>query len=270
MPSEEEWKELIASAVGRRPDPTPALEYRMAPLGSFAAPPLLVCGDGGEYWVKYPMAGDGCPPNQRTNQLGGMVTDHLVGTLAKSIAWESVPPVRLVAIGTELITAERRLANACAGLAHGSKNASTNCTGRSAFSHGGHNKLPINRPRVASLAVLYGLAFAADHQVIYQLGGEPLVFSVDHGHFFPGGPNWNAAGLTNASSADVDETILRECELTTEDLSMPLRRLEALTPAAVAEAVAAPPDDWLFSEADRVAVAHYLWSRRDAILQKNR
>jgi len=154
------------------------------------------------------------------------------------------------------------------GLAHGSKNASTNCTGRAGFQHGGFERHPANRPRIASLAILYGLAAAADHQVIFRVGGDPLIYSVDHGHFLPGGPGWTDAGLVRPEDADADPTILGQCGVTDGELSAPLQRLKDLVATDVAEAVAGPPDEWYFPETDRIAVAHYLWSRRDAILRK--
>ena len=178
-----------------------------------------------------------------------------------------MPPVQLVQITDELIQIENRLATACAGLAHGSRNASTNCSGKLGFGHGDYHRHPMNRLRVASLAVLYGLAFAADHQMIVQLGGEPLIFSVDHGHFLPNGPCWNAAGLTNAAGATVDGSIQSGCAVTPEELAEPLNRLRALVETDIALAVATPPDEWFFPESDRIAVARYLWDRREAILR---
>lgn len=267
--SEEEWRNLIAESTGSRRAPVQALEYRRDALGSFAAPPLLACDDGIEYWVKHPLVSDGCSPCQRTNQLGGIVTDHVVGLLAGKIAWESVPPVRVVNMPAELIQIEQRLASACPGAAHGSKNVSNNCTGKLSITHGEYHKLPMNRSRVASLAILYGLAFASDHQVIVPLGGDPLLFSVDHGHFFWGGPAWNAAGLASAPVAAVDAMIVSECGLTADELVTPLERLGSLTTTDIAQAVTAPPDEWCFPETDRIAVAHYLWTRRDMILRAN-
>jgi hypothetical protein len=56
--------------------------------------------------------------------------------------------------------------------------------------------VPDNRPRFAALAVLYGWIPAGDAQLIYRQTVSHLVYSVDHGHFFPGGPNWTLAGLS--------------------------------------------------------------------------
>src|SRR4051812_13957187 len=106
-----------------------------------------------------------------------------------------------------MINFEQRLSTARPGLAHGSRNAATNCTDRLDLIHQGYNNLPVNRSRVAALSVLYGLAHAADRQVIYRIGGDPLVFSVDHGHFFPNGPNWTVADLERDADGAIDQDV---------------------------------------------------------------
>ena len=97
----------------------------------------------------------------------------------------------------------------------------------------------MNRPRVAALAVLYGLALASDHQVIYRLAGEPLVFSVDHGHFFHGGPNWTVQGLANGPPAQIDPLVIRECGLTRTEVEPCLDKLRSLVATKLA-------GSWLF------------------------
>ena len=267
MLSDDEWGKLIRDAADRRPGSVKALEYRREPFATFAAPPLLACSDGHEYWVKFLSTRDGCSPVQRMPQAGGMVTDHVVGSLARILAPDAVPKTKLVHIARELIEAEFRLETACEGQAHGSRNASTNCSGRLSFTHESYTRLSMNRSRVADLAVLYGLALANDHQVIYQMGGDPIVFSVDHGHFLPGGPCWSAASLSGAGAGALDPIVVGECELTAAELDEPLDRLESLVANDIADCVAAPPEEWFFPDSDRIALARYLWLRRDAILQ---
>ena len=48
--------------------------------------------------------------------------------------------------------------------------------------------------RCALLAVMYGWFQAGDNQLLYRKTPPELVFSVDHGHFFPGGPEWTVEG----------------------------------------------------------------------------
>ena len=267
MGHEPDWPSLITQAIAQRPAPIRAVEYRRSPRGSMSSPPLLVCEDELEYWVKYPLVDDGCPAESRTQQLGGMVTDHVLGRLAQKLAYDVVPPVVCVEIPRELIDAEARLKDSCGGQSHGSQNAYRNCTDRLDFGYRGFNFLPINRPRVASLAILYGLAMASDHQVIYRVGNEPLVYSVDHGNFFPNGPNWTSDGLTaDPALGEPDRHVIETCSFAQSELRESVDRLANMAPQDIAEAVASPPDDWCFPESDRVAVAKYLWRRREDIL----
>jgi hypothetical protein len=267
MLSDEEWRHLISKGVEVRRPPVHAIEYRKnADARSFATPPMLACDDGEEYWVKHRIASQGCAPTARNNQIGGMVIDHVIGMLAPNVVDEVVPSVRLVSIPLELIAAAPQLHDACPGLAHGSRNAGKNCTGRSGITDFGHYRLPINRPRIAGLAVLYGLAHAKDHQVIYSLDADPLVYSVDHGHFLPDGPNWTAVVCSGQHVGALDSQIINQCEVVTDELAAPLERLSALTASDVARAVAAPPDAWHFPESDRFALARFLWARRETIL----
>jgi hypothetical protein len=267
MLSDGEWGAIIREARESAPRVVEVCEYREKPReNSFASPPLLACDDGGEYWVKFRRRSDGCEGTRRTHHLGGMVTEQVVGRLAIQLGAEAVPEVRVVHISEEMIANEKRLDSGCPGLAHGSRNIATNCSSKRGFAQDNHHRHPINRPRLAHLAVLYGLTAASDHQVIFPLGGDPLIWSVDHGHFLPGGPNWRADQLTNASAARVDAHIVGSCGVTREELVQPIRRLHELTEREIAEAVAIPPDEWYFPESDRIALARYLSDRRSAIL----
>jgi hypothetical protein len=135
--------------------------------------------------------------------------------------------------------------------------------------YGPRTKMPANRPRLASLAVLYGLALARDHQVIFSMEPDsPLVYSVDHGNFLPGGPTWSAGDLLNPGEADLDDVVATNCRLEPSELSGAIARLNQLVAQDFAYAVAVPPDEWCFPVTDRIALAGFLWSRRDAILRK--
>jgi hypothetical protein len=266
MPTDEEWRTLIIGAMAQRAAPIIANEYRRDPVRqSFAAPPLLACEDGAEYWVKS-ISKDSPLGAVRNDHASGMINDQILGRVARKLHLEAVPSVALIEIPDSLIAIERRLEKVAVNLAHGSLNAATSCTDRLDFDHGGYCRQPINRSRVAGLAVFYGLAVAQDHQVIYRLSGDPLVFSVDHGHFFPHGPNWRPEHLDAVAGGAIDLKVVTDCGLTPRELAEPLRRLSEFTAEGIAECVAAPPDEWLFTEIDRIAVARFLWRRRDAIL----
>jgi hypothetical protein len=50
--------------------------------------------------------------------------------------------------------------------------------------------------RFALLAILYGWLQAQNRQFLYEKPSK-LVYSHDHGHFFPNGPNWKRSDLEN-------------------------------------------------------------------------
>jgi hypothetical protein len=104
---------------------------------------------------------------------------------------------------------------------------------------------------------------------LYAKAEPRLVFSVDHGHFFPGGPNWTVATLeAHAATAAVpDPAIVQSCNLTGADIRAANAALAGLEGSrVVALAVAAPLDDWGLLIEERVAMANHLTRRRRSCL----
>ncbi len=148
------------------------------------------------------------------------------------------------------------------GLAHGCLWV-PGCTERAWLDH---VAVPENRPRFVKLAVLYGWLIANDHQVIYENASPHLVYSVDHGHFFSGGPNWTIATLAAAPPAVADVSIMNACVFDADEIGDATDDLRRLTPNAVVDAVTSSPVDWGLTEDERVALAEYLWNRRDQLI----
>lgn len=84
--------------------------------------------------------------------------------------------------------------------------------------------------------------YANDYQFIYQNARPNLVYSVDHGHFFPGSPEWKQRDLLEADSADIDRSLVSACKLKLEDIK--LRALDAVSEETIIQAVAAVPREW--------------------------
>ncbi len=162
----------------------------------------------------------------------------------------------------ELIAVQPELSHIRTGLCHGSLWI-RDCTDRLGFEHANE---PPNRSRFARLAILYGWIGANDHQFIYLKDPPHLVFSVDHGHFFPGGPNWTAATLAGAPQASPDPTVISGCALTDVELRTACLELEGVDGRIIAAAIAAPLDDWGISANERIVVAEYLFRRRSELL----
>jgi hypothetical protein len=108
---------------------------------------------------------------------------------------------------------------------------------------------------------------ASDNQFIYDNAVPPTVHSVDHGHFFSGGPEWNEATLQAAAPTQI-EPALDGSVTWTDDLLAEVRDgLAGATDQLIANAVCRPPDSWGMTTAERTALASYLSSRRDVMVK---
>lgn len=245
----ENWDSLIGESEGTRPPPVVAESF-IRPLEGFSRGVLLTCSDGNDYAVKGAQIGRAA------------ANEQIVGVLGMAVG-APIAPVIYVNVPHDLIAAEQRLSHLRPGIAHGSL-----------FIHGCSNRADIqhldqadNARRFPMLAVLYGWICANDQQFIYRNEAPHLVYSVDHGHFFPGGPNWGVDNLTSASSAVPDPMLVQRCQLTASALVSAIGSLETVTSAIIARAAAAPPTDWGLSHGERVAIARYLSTRRNQLLQ---
>jgi hypothetical protein len=188
------------------------------------------------------------------------VNEQIVGHLGKLVN-APIPPVQIVGVPTDLVILNRlELDHLYAGLAHGSP-LQENCTDKKWLAN---TDVPENERRFAALAVLYGWAYANDPQMIYCLTKPHLVWSVDHGNFFPGGPNWTVAHLQAADDASVHSEILTVCRdyATRETLDV----LATVQPEQIATAVAAPPKTWAIAVEERRELAIMLEKRRNELL----
>nr|ATZ76403.1 hypothetical protein P413_11 [uncultured bacterium] len=249
MPDVEEWKMLIRGAV--LPTPVKALHYLGITYQSCSKPALMACSDNHDYVVKWYV-----PSRMIAN-------DQIVGILGKALG-APVPEVRLVELVPDLIHANPALKHFRAGICHGSRFIKDVSENRENFNF---TYVRENRARFALLAVLYGLAFVAgDHQFLYKKQQPRLVYSHDHGHFFPKGPDWTLNSLASAPTTALDDTIIKKCDLAGAEITEALRALQQVDTACIAMAVAAPPEDWGLSLEERVALAIYLEKRRDYLL----
>jgi hypothetical protein len=190
-----------------------------------------------------------------------IITDHLVGRVGELLE-APVGHVALVNVPAELIAGQgSQLAHVAPGVSHGSKWI-PGCTDREGVAH---TQLPENRVRFARLAVLYGLFGANDHQFIYRLATPHLVHSVDHGHFFPGGPDWTLEKLSNASDPEADNSVVSGCGISSEELVVASESLSSLHEEAIIDIVASPPTEWVLSLDERSGLMKYIVGRRDAL-----
>jgi len=248
VPTKDEWRELIREAVSERPAPVAATTF-FERLGTASQPVKLMADDGHVYLVK-------------GRQNGRMiVNEQIVAALGTELG-APIPAAALVDVPERLITAEANMQHLQPGVSHGSRWLD-NCSDRQGVAY---TDRPENRSRFAALAVLYSWVHGGDQQLIYEKAPPHLVHSVDHGHFFPGGPNWSVAGLQGAGDAVLDSTF-QSCGLNDGDYSPLAERLRLNSPQAIAAAVARPWHDWDITEDERIEVAAYLDQRRIGLLE---
>ena len=253
MPSEEEWRNKISAAMAVPPTHVSALTYRKIRFQSFSSPVVLGCDDGQNYVVK--------ALGKRPGLHRALFNDLTMGILAGFVG-AAVPSVTLVDLRAELIRAEVDLHGLTSGLAYGSRYMPDASKTRQGIAF---TNLPANRPRFALLAVFYGLAYVQhDHQFIYQ-DVTNLVFSFDHGHFFPNGPDWTIQGLAGAPAAVPDPVICQACQFSAAELADARQRLVPIGPNQIAAAVAASPDTWGVNIDERVQLAMYLMKRKNEL-----
>ncbi len=244
----ETWRRLMAHA---NPPPRPLLaESFDYAYGSASQPRRVKCADGQYYVLKGRIAGK------------TMVNEQLVGRLCAAMG-APVGEVTFVEVTQGLIDADPRMAPIDAGVVHGSRFMRDVSNDRQNLAP---IEIDINRERFALLAILYGWVVASDHQVLYREQSPKLVFSVDHGHFFPGGPGWTVAQLHAAGTAEPDGDVVSPCGLSRSDLIPAAAALAAVSPESVADAIAWVPPDWPFPDDERVPMALYLDRRRHEML----
>lgn len=248
MPSPEEWGRLFEAARASEPIVVNAHTYRKS-WASFSRPVLLACDDQREYVVK-------------GSQVGRAVfNDQAIGRLGKALG-VPVGDVTLVNVPAELLALNRpAMDHLPAGIAHGCRFV-PQCSERMGI---GHVSEDSNRDRYARLAIFYGWISASDHQFFYNDTAPHLVHSFDHGHFFPGGPNWTEASLAGAPPPSPDHLIVTPCGLNAEEIGLACSLLHAVTPEVVADAVVVPPASWGgVTDQERLALANYLLTRCEA------
>ena len=240
-----DWDALIAAALDQ---PLVLAHTFVKAWGTASRPVLLECDDNNDYVVK-------------GRQAGRMpVNDQIVARVAEAAAAPTGVPA-LVDVPGMLIAAQPEMQHLPAGVAHGTKWI-PDCSERAAIDHTSEAE---NRPRFTALALLFGWIEANDQQFIYTNASPHRVYSVDHGHFFPGGPNWTVATLAAAATPVPSPDLVTNCGLTTAELDAAKPPFAAVTDETIAAAVAAPPDDWGLAWEERLAVAEFLASRRDVI-----
>ncbi len=216
---------------------------------SYSRPVLVTCDNGKKYVLKGAHCGKAIVNEQIVARLG-----ILLGA--------PVCPTLLVEIPAELCEIEPQMKDISPGLAHAIEFVD-NCSDRAGIDHTHVEK---NRERFACLEVLYTWMYAGDHQLIYQTVPPHLVYSVDHGHFFPGGPNWTTQTLASAATILQFDQVFAIAAITGAEREGVLIKLAAITDTQVNDIVNIPPAIWGIDSAERIALSEMIKIRKSQIL----
>jgi len=231
--------------MARRPAPIVAETYLQRVESSSTHPALFDCLDGHAYYVK------------SRHYAADIVSETVVGALATAIG-APVPPTRVVTLAPRLLERVAGLEHMRAGTAHGSREIRA-VVGN--FKEPMYTTETVNRSRYALLAALFGWVRSGDPQYLYDEDPPFRVYSVDHGRCLVsrGGRIWQGDNpQADAVRGNVDLRLSMECRFTAEEIAAARQRVAAVRAERVADAVAAPPDDWGIDFAERVALARWL------------
>lgn len=206
----------------------------------------------GEYIVKGKQAG---------RQI---INDRVAAKLGQSMQAPVGQPY-LMEISQELLDVDPDFSYLATGIAHATKFI-PNCSD----DHGGflYANSSANRSRFAYLAVLYGWMHANDRQFMHEKKPPLLVYSVDHGHFFVGGPDWTREHLTgHVEFAQPDPMIVKSCNLNDEDLKPALTALKGISQQTIVQVVGSVPTEWGISIDERITLVEYLVKRQNELLE---
>lgn len=244
----EKWKAYIEEAIAQPEEPVIATTFRRG-WSSAARPVLVRCIDKNEYVIKGQQAG---------RQI---INDQIVARLGLALGAPVGQP-QIIEISTELIEQDPIFSYLTPGTAHGTLYIAECSDDREIT----YTNQPENRDRFAKLSVLYGWVYAGDRQFIYKKSRPNLVYSVDHGHFFPGGPEWRENNLIQAPNAELDQNLVSTCKFTPDEVKQALLALEPVKEETIIQAVAAAPSEWGFTIKERITMVEYLIRRREQLL----
>lgn len=248
----EQWRDALESAIAQPEEPL-LIETFVKAWNTSARPALFRCYDNRKYIIKGQQAG---------RQI---VNDQIVARLGVIINAPVGYP-RIAEIDSELSEGYPELDYLTPGTAHATLFIE-GCKDERDLSKF-YTEQAENIPRFASLCVLYGWVLARDHQFLFEEEFPNRVYSVDHGHFFPGGPNWTMEALSQAPPAELDTRLRRLCSFSQEspEIRNTLEKLNKVSEDKIIQAVAAPPIEWGLTMEERVTMVEYLVKRQKELI----
>lgn len=256
MVEREDWRNLVRGQRTNAGEVTvEAVLQDRAPNGG-SRPCLVLGSDGNEYWMKM-------TENPQSPRVP--VNEHVVGRLGRLIG-APVCSVAVLEIGQDVagdrLTDGRTLK---AGLAHGSLNVPD-----ASFQHAlEHREKDTNAVRQAYMYAMHDWCWGADSQWLYAVHHDMTTYSHDHGHYFPGGPNWTAAGLQGSVGA-AHQLSVPPHGLDAGALEYAAERLAGISSQDIAGVLVGVPAAWAVDDDELAELGYFLDSRRDGVAQRIR
>jgi hypothetical protein len=216
---------------------------------------LVLADDRRRYW---------CKPENNGQSPRVPINEQIVGRLGKLLG-VGVCEVSLMKIPPALATWEFRPGRTCVeGYCHASL-ALENATEHRDLSFQGDDD---NARRLSGLSVLADWCWAQDHQWLTAHTEDRRCYSHDHGHYFPGGPDWTIERLRSTPSS---ASTGRNIPLLHKEEALAIGgRLDALPDHDIVRALGGLPSAWQVTEQELAAMARFLLDRRMMVIARIR
>ena len=254
MVDRSEWDGLLSERTD--PSEIPVIEVPLQPSPQGGSGAFLAAdGDGKQWWVK--------PLNNQ--QLGKViVTEHVVGRVG-SLIDAPVCEVAVVELPDEISGWEFRPgAHVEAGLAHGSAAIHPVSEDRSLV----HRDRNDNQRRHAGIFAVYDWCWGGDPQWLYSETNDLMIYSHDHGWYFPEeGNDWSEATLT--ARADEERVLSWPTDgLDSAEVNRLAGALDAVARADLVEILSQVPLSWPATTIELEALGWFLERRAPQVARR--
>jgi hypothetical protein len=232
----------------------PLAQHHGGGSGSFRA----VASDNRRWFVK--------PPNQLQ---GGhvLVSEYVVASVGQLLGGAATCESSIIEIPPAVAGWEFRPGLPLVpGFGHASLEVETAQEVRGAPSRPGEDD---NRRRQAGLAAVYDLCWGADEQYLHAVSDDWKIYSHDHGHYFPGGPQWTQDSL-RASVTDPHTLGITTVGADADALEAFAVAVESLQRESLVEVLNGVPASWAVLDEALATLGWFIEERRVGVAQRLR
>lgn len=217
---------------------------------------LGLANDQHRYWIK--TLNNLHSPRVPTNE-------QIVGRAARLIGGPGCE-IKTIAISADCSGWEFRPGRALeAGIAHACS-AVPDCSETRALAHRGEDE---NSTRHAMIFALYDWCWGSDPQWLVAQTEEQRYYSHDHGHYFPGGPNWTVGSLMQYVDQP-NEFADSFAGISTNAVRSIAEALESLTKESLACVLAGIPSSWPVTDEELECIGFFLQRRAPRVASRLR